>query len=470
MSSNTLENLWDPESFRQLGHELVDALADHLAAARLTEVPAYPGLSPEAMMSRWPDHFPVNGSPQLSSLVSSYLTGSTQLHSPRYIGHQVAAPAPLLAFAHLVSALINQSSAVFEMSPSATVMEKHVVSWMARQLGYGPEADGMIVSGGALGNLTCLLAARARARERWPGARPAILVSEQSHYCVARAAEILGLEPEAVISVPADASFRMDVQQLDHNIRSTRDRGLAVMAVAASACSTATGSYDPVEATAELCERHGLWLHVDGAHGASAVLSSRYRALTAGIERADSVVWDIHKMMMAPALATGIFFRAGSAAFADLSQKAAYLLDERVARYDGAQRTIECTRPALALPIYLALQALGTEVFGEYVTAMYDRARRFAQMLEATPGFELAVAPESNILCFRYAPRADHDRNNELQRKIRERLLSQGDFYIVQTELRGLVYLRTALMNPFTSEEVLQELIDRIRQVADELL
>lgn len=462
MPKNGLVDAWHPERFRQEGHRLVDALAEHLRATHEGNIPAYPGIGAEEMLRQWPSQFDPNGSHQFEDLVSRYLAGSTQLHSPNYVGHQVATPAPVFALAHLVSAFANQSGAVYEMSPSATAIERHVVAWMAACLGFGPDADGFLVNGGAIGNLTSLLAARTAMRHGFPEAQPAVLVSEQAHYCVARAAEILGLDRRAVISVPVDRYHRMNVDGLKACKRQAEADGFAVMAVAASACSTSAGAYDPIEAIADFCETHRLWMHVDGAHGASAVLSSKYRELAAGIERADSVVWDIHKMMLAPALATGVFFRRGKEALAGLSQKAAYLLDEGNARFDGAQRSIECTRPALAVPIYLALNTLGTDVFGEFVTTMYDRARWFAGLLNRTDEFEVAVPPESNIVCFRYAPFRDPASNNDLQRRIREALLDDGEFYIVQTELNGTVFLRTTLMNPLTTEEVLRKLVARI--------
>jgi L-2,4-diaminobutyrate decarboxylase len=122
----------------------------------------------------------------------------------------------------------------------------------------------------------------------------------------------------------------------------------------------------------------------------------------------------------------------------------------------------------LAVPIYLALHTLGTDVFGEFVTTMYDRARWFAGLLNRTDNFEVAVPPESNIVCFRYAPLQDAAANNALQRHIRETFLNDGEFYIVQTELNGTVFLRTTLMNPLSTEEVLQRLVARIADVGDQ--
>jgi L-2,4-diaminobutyrate decarboxylase len=232
-----------------------------------------------------------------------------------------------------------------------------------------------------------------------------------------------------------------------------------VIALVASACASATGSIDPLDAIADWCEQRDVWLHVDGAHGASAVMSSRYRELVRGIERADSVVWDAHKMLALPSLVTAVLFRDGARSFEAFSQEASYVFgtDSRSSWSDFGQRNMECTKRMMSVTFYATVSLVGTALLDDYVTRQFDLARRFATMIEDAPDFELAVQPECNIVCFRLTGCTDHDR-------LRDRVVKEnGSFYLTRTTLSGRAHLRVTLMNPFTDEADLAALLETLR-------
>jgi L-2,4-diaminobutyrate decarboxylase len=483
-TSDELRAAFDPETFRSLGHRTVDQLADHLArATRGAPMPVLPWSDPAALLARWPGAFPDAPSPDLpadfAALLARTLDDSNHLHHPRYVGHQVTSPLPLAALCDLAAALLNNSMAVYEMGPAATVMERRVVAWLAGVLGLGARADGILTSGGSAGNLTALLAARqARAGfDVWGegnrGGPPlAVLVSEQAHYSVRRALQIMGLGRDAALPVPCDERFRLRPDALDAALGRAVAAGRRAIAVVASAGSTATGAFDPLEPIAELCERHGLWLHVDGAHGAVAALSPRTRGLVRGIGRADSVVLDPHKMMLAPALVSAVLYRDGARAFGAFAQEASYLFHGEDAPaepnwWDGGLRTLECTKRMLGFKLYAALALLGKRFFGDYVADCFALAGRFADAIAAAPDFELALTPECNIVCFRHRPAglagAALDAH---QSRLRERVTRSGSFYLVQTGLPKGVFLRTTLVNPLTTDRDLEDLLAALRDAA----
>ena len=187
-----------------------------------------------------------------------------------------------------------------------------------------------------------------------------------------------------------------------------------------------TGSYDPLDAIADYAAEHGLWFHVDAAHGAVAALAPRYRHLVAGIERADSVVLDAHKMLLMPALITAVLYRRPGVADQAFHQKQSYVgFDDHgggFAWWDSGLRTLECTKRMMALELYASLSQHGTQFFAEYVEGVFDLARWFAAELDAAPDFELAVEPQANIVCFRITPDGDR-RLDELQLDIRNALV-----------------------------------------------
>jgi L-2,4-diaminobutyrate decarboxylase len=298
----------------------------------------------------------------------------------------------------------------------------------------------------------------------------AILASEQAHYSNDRAARILGLGAGGVVPVAVDDRFRLDPAGLADAHRRAEDAGRRVFAVIGSACSTATGAYDPLEAIADYAAEHDLWFHVDGAHGAVAAASPTHRHLVAGIERADSVVIDAHKMLLQPALLTAVLYRRRGVADRTFHQEQSYVgfdaHEGEFAWWDSGLRTLECTKRMMALELYASLAEHGPAFFGAYVTRMFDLARWFAREIHAAPDFELATDPQANIVCFRLTPPGvdDLDALDALQVSIREALVHSGAFYVVKARLRGRTYLRSTVINPRTTERDLHALLDAIRE------
>jgi len=190
-----------------------------------------------------------------------------------------------------------------------------------------------------------------------------------------------------------------------------------------------------------------------------------------GSERADSLVWDAHKMLLMPALVTAVLFRDGSRSYEPFAQSASYLFGDvhpEEEWYNLASRTLECTKRWMALPLYTALSRRGAGFFAAYVERMVELAATLAGLLRESTAFELAVQPEANIVCFRYVPRgagrtpAELDR---LQEQVRQKLVRSGQFYLVQTRLPRGVHLRTTLINPLTCEDDLSDLLKAVREL-----
>lgn len=474
MCPNEIKQAYDPDAFRECAHQMVDGLADYLQRFSGPEkCTVLPALSPDEMAQRWSTAIGDQPTRDFPELLAEVIEDSHHLHSPHYVGHQVSVPLPLSAIADFAASLLNNASAVYDMGPVNIIHEKRILEWMIGLLGYGVEADGVFTSGGTLGNLTALLAARqvktdADIWSRGAGKEPslALMVSEQCHYSVKRAAGVMGLGTDNVVEVPAGTDFKMDTAALKRCLRDAVDSGKSVFAVAANACSTATGTYDDLNAVADFCGENDLWFHVDGAHGASALLSEKYKPLLAGVHRADSIVWDAHKMLLVPALITAVIFKSGADSYRSFSQKASYLFEKQAEEewYNPAHRTMECTKTMMGLKLYAPLMVYGSAFFGRYVDQMYDLCRGFAALVNESPDFELAVEPEANIICFRYLGTSGEGCLDALQERIRARLLESEDFYLVQTSLNERTYLRCTLMNPLTEIKHLKTLLDTIRR------
>jgi len=468
--NDLLQQAYDPNTFRRQGHELVDRLADFLEQALDDrDARALRWQAPDTHYQNWKrDAGRAVGNDPLH-LFEEVLAASIHLQNPRYMGHQISPPAPVAALAGLLGDFLNNGMGVYEMGAPATAIERLVTEAVAGRLGMGADAGGVLTSGGSLANLTALLAARSvKGDGVWRQGhrqRLALMVSEEAHYCVDRAVRIMAWGEEGIIKVPVDERLQMRTELLPACLAQAREAGLQVIAVVGSACTTSTGSFDDLNAIADFCAANELWFHIDGAHGGALAFSGAYRSVVSGIERADSLALDFHKMLLTPSVTTALLFREGRHAYATFAQQGQYLWskDEETEWYNLAKRTFECTKLMLSVKVYSILRTYGWELFDQYVTRVCRLGERFGVLIDAAPGLELATDPTCNIVCFRYRPPGmTEEETDVVNQAIRRTLLEEGRFYIVQTRLRNHNWLRCTLTNPFTTEAHLKELLEAV--------
>lgn len=471
---------FNPEEFRKEGHKVVDTLSDYLYDTLSgNDMPVLPWNDPEKLVEMFSFESGGGETEPLVSFLKRIIDQSIHIHHPHYIGHQVTSPLPLTVLTQFCTTLLNNGAAIYEMGPVNMAMEKNVINRFGKMIGYQTSFDGIFTHGGTAGNLTAMLAARQAKTDYniWEDGitnenRPGYMMSEQSHYSVGRNVKIMGLGDDSIIKIPYDSHFKMRVDLLEDLKKRAEDKGIKIISVAANACSTATGSYDDLEAIADFCEKHDLWMHVDGAHGMGVLFSEKYRHVVKGIERADSVVIDFHKMLLVPALNTLLMFRNGEKSFETFAQKATYLFQksQKNVWYNSATRTIECTKSALGIIAYAAMKYYGDNYYKEYIESRYDLARKFADQVKSHHEFELAVEPESNIVCFRYLRKGLSELAlNEINAAIRDKIIKEGSFYVVQVELNGKIWIRLTIINPVTSGEDLELLLKTVILTSESL-
>ncbi len=436
-------------------------------------------------MARRLGHSVIRFPTRVTEIAREMLARGQNLHHPHYVGHQVPAPVPLAALFDLVGSVTNQVMAIYEMGPWATAVEYAVIDAVGERLGFTSGTfGGLVTSGGTLANLTGLLAARnvvlgdswtAGLSDRRPA--PVLVVHADSHYSVTRSAGILGLGTDQVVPAALDARRRMDPNRLDSILQNLRSRGVPIVAVAGAACATPIGAFDPIPEIIDVCRRHEVWLHVDAAHGGALAFSERHRHLLAGIEQADTVVCDAHKMMFMPALCAMLFYRNPAHRLATFHQEAPYLFDPLVpelAEYDSGVANLECTKRAAAFGVWGVWSLLGPQIFADMVDVTIDTARQFCEMLAAADDFEPLHEPQCNIVAFRYLPALLRDAPLEqvdvFQLRLRRRVIESGEFYLVQSKLDGRPVLRTTIMNPLTTADDLRNLMECLRRMGGELL
>lgn len=468
MEKNLIKKAYSSESFREEGHLLIEKIAEILDNANNgNESRTIPWITPAEQLQYWKSDFSNAGNDSLEQLWEHLVSHSINFHSRGYMGHQVSTTPALTALTGAMIAFLNNSTTVYEIGMAGNAMEKVVLSHLAKLFGYDSQSTGVVTSGGSLGNLTALITARTSSGIPESAYNQlAIIVSEEAHYSIERAAQIMGIPSHNVIKIPSDDHHRIMVGELEPAYRKATASGKRVFCVVGCAGTTAVGAYDDLEAIADFAHLHNLWFHVDGAHGAGVIFSQKYKHLLNGIEQSDSLIVDFHKMLMAPAISTAVLYNANNRVINECSPTAAYLWQNQLSEewYNSAKHTLECTKPITILHTYALLKIYGDALYEQHIDNLYNLGKEFADAVSKREHLSLAVQPESNIICFRYhSGTYNPDKVNAM---ILQKLLEDGEFYIVSTTIRGHFYLRVSLMNPLTTSSDVERLLDKIEVIA----
>jgi aromatic-L-amino-acid decarboxylase len=353
----------------------------------------------------------------------------------------------------------------------ADLLERQALEWLAAFLGY-PFVEGAFTSGGMTSNLTALLVARERAlpgaRERGVGdARAAVYCSREAHHSVVRAVEVAGLGARSVRSLGLDAERRMAPAELDAAIRADRAAGVTPLAVVANGGTTLTGAVDPLAAVADACERHGVWLHVDGAYGLPAAAAPSAAHLFAGLERASSVTVDAHKWLGLQKSCSAVLLREAGGLEAAFGHEEHYLLhQDRVP--NAVDRTLEYSRPLRSLKLWLAFRVYGAAAFRDWIEGTLAHAREMARLVEAHPDFALAHRPALSTVCFRHVPAGVRDLDAHNLR-LAHAVQRDGRVYLAPASVDGRACLRVCFVNFRTRSESVPFVLDVVRELGDRL-
>lgn len=378
----------------------------------------------------------------------------------------VPSTASLLSWAgDVMTSAFNPHDSCRVNGPAVALIEKKLIRWLCDLVGYPAEGGGLFVSGGSMANLTALTAAR-DAKLSWEErSRAVVYVSDQTHASVSKGLHIIGFDRSQIRTVPADGQFRMDTACLARAIAEDTAAGKRPFAAVASAGTTNTGSVDPLPEISGLCREHDMWLHVDGAFGASALLSAEQRKALAGIERSDSLSWDAHKWMMQTYGCGMVLVRDQSALVRSFAAHPEYLKDSETSG-DGIEfwdLGPELTRPARCLKLWLTLQTLGSETMGQVIDHGCALARLAEREIGKLAHWEIVSPAQLGIVTFRCAPagRAEAELD-DLNQEISRELTAGGYAQIFTTGLHGKKVLRMCCINPRTTENDILSTIRRL--------
>ncbi|WFE65755.1 aspartate aminotransferase family protein [Micromonospora sp. WMMD714] len=417
----------------------------------------------------------------LDELHDVYLRDAVYFHHPRYLAHlncPVVIPALL---GEAVLSAVNSSLDTWDQSAGGTLIERRLVDWTAGRIGFGPAADGVFTSGGTQSNLQALLLAREEAYARIVGggtgrpSRPEVLsrlriiTSTAGHFSVQKAAKLLGLGADAVLTIATDAGRRMRTDELAETLDRCRRDGQTVLAVVATAGTTDFGTIDPLERIAEICRAAGVWLHVDAAYGCGLLVSPTRRHLLAGIERADSVTVDYHKAFFQPVSSSALIV-ADRRVLRHATWHADYLNPARMVERripNQVDKSLQTTRRFDALKLWLTLRIMGPDAVGSLFDEVVDLAAAAWRLLADDPRFEVVTRSQLSTVVFRYLPPgAGRDVVDDANLHAREALAATGAALVAGTKVDGAHHLKLTLLNPETTLDDIAHVLDLIAEHA----
>ncbi len=378
--------------------------------------------------------------------------------SPRFMAYIPGGGLFHSAIGDFLAAVSNKYSGFASASPGAVRLENACAAWLAEVIGFPADSAGTLTSGGSLANLTAIVAAR-DARDAEGGG--AVYLTRFAHYCIDKALHIAGRRNAPRRLIETDARHCMAPQALDDALSRDRSDGVRPWLVVASAGTVDTGAIDPLDEIADVCARHGVWLHVDGAYGGLFALCDQGRPLLRGIERADSVALDPHKTLFLPYGSGAALVRDRRHLLDAFSATADYIkpLGEFEVGPSPSDLSPELTRHFRALRLWLPLQLAGIDAFRAAQTEKLKLARYFHVCLSKIDGFDPGPEPQLSVVAFRYTGAADVDRFNEQMLKD---LLDEGRVMFSGTRIDGRYYLRCAILSFRTHVEHVDEAIDAL--------
>jgi glutamate/tyrosine decarboxylase-like PLP-dependent enzyme len=402
------------------------------------------------------------------------IEGSMNPAHPGYVGHMDTIPSAVSVLGDLVVSAVNNNMLSVEMSPVFSELEDRLTGTVAGEFGLGPEAGGVLTSGGSLANLQALAVARNSAFDvqaggladpdagQGVGGRPVLFASEVAHTSLRKAAMVLGLGTDAVVPVETDADSRMRPAALRAAIGRAREEGQAPFCVVATAGTTTTGNVDPLPAVGEIAREEGLWLHVDAAYGGALVFSGSERDRLAGIGAADSVTFNPQKWCYVAKTCAMALFADTDVLHEQFRIGAPYMRDAGETPNLG-ELGVQGTRRADALKLWLTFQHLGRAGLGRLIDGSYRLTGLARQRIAAREDLVVASEPEMNIVCFRAVPAwCSAEGLDDLNGRLQRHLLDEHDLFLSLPAYRGSRWLRLVLLNPYTDERTVDRLFEAI--------
>ncbi len=451
----------------------------------LEEMPVYHGKTQREIYELFARELPERGEPiaaVLNEVKDKIVPHSTLNIGPYYQSYVMSCSNHAGFMGQIISTFFNQNATKWHLGSVSAELEQLVVRWIKAFMELPADSAGVLVSGGSAANLTCLTVARNEflglrvKKEGLYGQKPLVLyTSTEVHYCVVKAAEMLGLGSDYVRKIAVEKDLTIDLIALQQKIEEDKAAGLRPFCIVASAGTVNTGAIDPIDALADICDREELWLHIDGAYGGLAAGVPNVAAHYQGLSRADSIAVDPHKWLYVPFEAGCALFKKEAQMPATYSHLPDYLVADRTKeeRRDFMEYGFQLSRSDKALKIWMTFKVLGAEKLKSAIDQDIEKARYLGASMEASDLFEVVATGPLSIVCYRFNPRGNdfsEERLEALNQQLLDRIEEAGKVFITATRVWGKLSLRSCFVNHRAQQRHLDFTFEHLRQLALELI
>lgn len=440
--------------------------------------------TPQEIRSNFDDQAPINGtSPEevLREIIPEVFKNSTLNISPRFFAYVMSGGSQMGIISDLLISALNQNHAKWHIASAAAEIERIVIRWIAEFINYRADAGGVLLSGGSEANLTCLRVARdfMAPQFKLTGSyqqKPlTIYTSEETHSCIEKSVEMLGLGRSFLRKIPVSESFTIRLDLLELRIKEDIQHGLQPFCIVGNAGTVNTGAVDELNALADLAKKYGLWFHVDGAYGSPAAnINNEMQSIFKGLDRADSIALDPHKWLQVPFDVGCALIRNWSDLKNTFSVLPPYLkaVTDSEEKWDWMEYTFHLSRNFKALKVWMQFQVYGTEKLKRVIEDNISQMKALGVVIEEAPDFQLMAPVSLSIVCFRYIP-SDQELSDEDLDLLNSRILQQieklGKFFITGTKIHGKIIFRACSVNHRTTMNDTMDLFEHIREIGSGL-
>jgi aromatic-L-amino-acid decarboxylase len=481
--NNTPEIGLDPanwEDFRVLGHRMIDDMVDYLK--NIGEGPVWTPI-PEKVKASFQTGIPQQPTP-VDDIYNEFKQNILPYHGgnihPKYSAWVQGTGTAMGAFADLLAGVINSNATMADQS--SLYVDQQVINWCKQLLNYPDDGSGILVSGGSVANITALIVARNTiiANSKSGGVYVATgkltaYCSSETHNCVNKAAEVIGIGGEQLRKIPVNENYEIDVQALQKQIDADRAKGYVPFCIIGNAGTVNTGAIDPLDELLRIARKEKIWLHVDGAFGALAKLVPAYADRLKAIEQVDSVAFDLHKWMYVQYEVGCVLFKDASAHRKAFATAVNYLTAHERGLAGGPETVsnygMELSRGFKALKVWMSLKEHGLDKYAAMISQNIDQAFYLGEQIKKHAELELLTPVNMNVVCYRYNPgNLDDDQLNALNKELLMRMHETGVAAPSSTLLKGKYAIRAAITNHRTRRHHLDEMVEGTMAIGDKLM
>ena len=394
--------------------------------------------------------------------------------NPKYIGHMDSMPTLWAIIGDYVASALNNNLLSLEMSPLITQLEYSMTKQFSTLFGLPNSAGGVMLSGGTLSNLQALIVARNTKLNIKNGnvfslkKEPVIFTSEHSHSSIQKIGMMIGIGTENVLKIQTDENSKIDITDLEFQIKEQIELGNQPFAIVATAGTTVSGNIDPLNEISEIAKKYDLWLHIDAIYGGAVVFSDKYKYLINGIEKANSISFNPQKWMYVAKTCSMILFRDFDKMVENFRISAPYMKAQN-SYINLGEINVQGTKYAEVVKLWLSLLSLGKEGYKQLIDFSFELTDKFVSEISKRNYLKLVSQPEMNLICFRGEPRnfneTEYDNWNE---RLQNYLVKETDFFLSLPKYKNSLWLRTVLLNPFLTIGHIENLFEHIDKFAND--